>query len=478
MKKFFLILLLFVFTFSYANAADYHSREIKYQYGVLKQDLEKERDGKILNRFPSGYMTVEEYEKASQYKDKSKTEFSIPKIENRDEYKYIPVPVYSIVKYNNPPGGTELSLGKKLFALTQINAQGVVSPSYDKLVYPAIYYYGDSATVDSDLFVIPLEGNDNVLNKILKANVAKRDPNPILSTDKNIDNYAAFRTLTPVDFSADGRYLLAKEKIGSSEDGIWETRIYTYDFQNKLSYDLNDIREAISYFWKQYVKLNLDLKRWDIKPLGFLKDSPDRVAVQAYAYTGDVPVYLGAWSISAKGEGTQLITFDKDAVPAVGSYGYKLIKDGVESYTTVMREEKYLKHQAKVLKKQVKQKDKEFVNSIKDEYKYKIKDLTADYKDEYRDNKKLQSFKGSTTGTEIQEAYKKYLEDQLQKDIDKTKKKIEKQQKQLDKLDNLLQKTGDSAKELYENVYGVNNYSESSEQQDDTSSESSETNTQ
>ena len=293
---------------------DYKSQEIKYQYGVLKEDAKYSRDKKILNRKPTGYMTVEEYEKQSEYKDKTELDFGIPNIDCPSDFKYIPQPLYKIVKYNDPPGGTELQLGRRLFIKRQINAQGIVSPDYTKLVYPAVYYYTDSGSVGCDLFVIPLNGNENNLNKILSANVAKRDPKPIISTDKAIDNYAAFRTLTPVDFSSDGSKLLVKEKLGSGEDGIWETRIYVYDFNAGTDYDLSVVREAISYFWQEYMKLNLIEKRWDIIPLGFDANNPGIVIVQGYAYTGEQPIFLGTWQIDSKGNRSQAVSFEKNYI--------------------------------------------------------------------------------------------------------------------------------------------------------------------
>ncbi|MBR1425176.1 hypothetical protein IJ579_06405 [bacterium] len=439
LKRCFLLLICLFFCSICVLASDYRSREIKYQYGVLKNDLKNERNSKILNRTPSGYMTVEEYEKASEYKDKTQTDFPIPQLDLPSDFKYVPQPLYKIVRYNNPPGRAELTLGKRLFALRQINAQGITSPDFSLLVYPAVYYYPDSAAVATDLFVIPLEGENNIA-KMLRANVAKKNPEPIMSTDKTINSYAAFRTLTPVDFSEDGKKLLVKEKLGSSEDGIWETKIYIYDFDTKLTYDLSDVRGAVVYFWKEYMKVNLDAKRWDIYPLGFLREDVDRVAVQAYAYTGETPIYLGAWSIDIKGNQSQLISFDKDAVPAVSSNGFKLLKDGAKEYQTVVSQEKYLKQQSKVLIKQSKNADKELVKSINDEYKYKLKDLDADYKDDYKNYKKLRSLSGSTSGTELEAAYNQYLLDQANKDIEKTNKQIEKQQKKIDKLDEKIKK--------------------------------------
>ena len=385
-------------------------------------------------------MTVDEYENMSEYKDRSTINVVIPKISTPSDFMYVPKPLYSIVKYNDPPGSPELSLGKKIYNTHLINAQGIVSPDFTKLVYPAVYYYSDSASVSSDVFEIPLTEGDTNLNKILKANVAKRNSNPLLSTDKLIDNFATFRSLTPVDFSADGSKLLIKRKIGSSEDGIWETTPFVYDFNNKTDYDLSAVRDAIVYFWKEYMEINLDNNRWDIYPLGFSQDEPDRVIVQGFAFTGVTPIFLGTWSIDYQGNQSRLVSFDKNLVPKVSSNGYKVIKDGVEEYQSVKIQEKMDKRETKILKKQAKKHEKELIKEINTEYKYAVRGLKDDYKDEYRDLKKLRSLTGSTEDLELQKAYKQYLIDQLNKDIKKTQKKIDKQQKHIEKIDEKLDK--------------------------------------
>lgn len=428
---------------------DERSKELKYKYDVLKDDEKNKMEKTILDRTPSGYMTVAEYEGISEYKEKSELEFDIPKIEKPSDFKYIPKPLYRITPYNDPPGSAELTLGKKLFKNRQINGQGIVSPDYSLMVYPAIYYYADSASVASDLFMIPLDEDDTNLNRILKANVAKRYPDPILSTDKKIDNFAAFRTLTPVDFSADGTKLLVKEKIGSSEDGIWQTRIYVYDFNKMTSYDLVELRDAITYYWKEYKKVNLDNVRWDIIPLGFSEQTPTRVVVQAYAYTGETPVYLGSWSIDCWGNQSRLISLDKNSTPKVSINGYKLIQDGVQSYRASETEEKIQQDETKYLEKQKKAQEKEAVKSIKEDYKYAIRALDDEYKDEYRDYMKLRSLTGATENTELEAAYEQYLKDQLNKDIQKTEKQIDKHKKDLDKINSKIEKLNEQLRGIY-----------------------------
>ena len=89
------------------------------------------------------------------------------------------------------------------------------------------------------------------MNKILTANVIHRLSEPILTTDKKIDNYYTFRTLTPVDFSSDGTKLLVKEKIGNTKDGIGKLLLLFMIFSNSVSYSLQEVRDAIVYYWKE-----------------------------------------------------------------------------------------------------------------------------------------------------------------------------------------------------------------------------------
>ncbi len=479
MKKYLLLCIMFFLpsansiiakeiNFSNPFAKDPRAEEIKYQYNVLKDDEKYNMEKRILDLFPSGYMTVDEYEQMSEYKDRSNLKFVAPTIETPSDFKYVPKPLYRIVKYNDPPGSVELSLGKTLYLNRQINGQGIVSPDFTILVYPAVYYYSDSASVASDMFVIPLDKEGTNLNKILTANTAKRLAEPILSTDKAIDNYAAFRTLTPVDFSSDGSKLLIKQKIGSREDGIWETRVYVYDFVNKLSYDLSEVRDAVVYFWEEYMKLNLDDKRWDIYPIGFDKTNPERIIVQGFAFTGEKPVFLGTWSVDWKGNQSRIESFDKNMTPSVSVNGYKVIKDGVEDFHAVEKQEKNNERETKYILKRRKSEYKETIGEIKEDYKYNIRSLNDDYKEEYRDYKKLRSLAGTTENEELQAAYRQYLIDQYNKDLEKTQKKIDKQKKNIEKidakLDILYEQSGESSKVTGDSSASENDGSEGQNQ--------------
>jgi hypothetical protein len=335
--------------------------------------------------------------------------------------KYVPQPTYKIVRYNSPPGSPDISLNGMFKLRRQANAQGIVSPDYKMLVYPSVYYYPESASTSCDLFVIPLDESVGNLERIMTANVIRREQSPILSADKSTDNEFAFRTLTPVDFSADSSKLLVKEKVGSSMDGIWQTTAIVYDFETKVSYKLVEVRDAIVYYWRENKGLNLDDKRWDIYPLGFDVSNPDRVIVNAYAYTGQDPVNLGIWSVDFKGEQSRLITFDNKAVE-VGMNGVKIVQDGVVPPSAIKAEEKQQKKIEKDEEKQKAKENKAELKELKNEYKQTIKEIDFEFKQEQREADALRKINSTTSMNENEQKYQEVIDRihaQQQKEQDK-----------------------------------------------------------
>ena len=413
-------------------------KEAKYIHEVNKQEEKEKFERNKYDKHPSGFMTVEEYELVSAPKDRMKEEIEIPKIPTPADMVYVPQPTYKIVRYNNPPGSPEISINKTLYQRRQQNAQGIVSPDFTKLVYPSVYYYPENGSTACDLFVINLEEAKSNLNKILTANVIHRLSEPILTTDKKIDNYYTFRTLTPVDFSSDGTKLLVKEKIGNSYDGIWQTNAWIYDFATGEARELSEIRDAITYHWTTYRGLPLQDKRWDIVPLGFSVENPDRIVCTAYAYTGGKPVFLGVWSIDINREQTWLISFENVDIP-ISQSGFKIVKSGVVPYTMVEEEEKQLKKLDKKHKKQQKEAEKEYYKQCEIDYKAELKAIDAEYRENIKEYNRLKKFKGSTTYNDAVEKYREEKIKELEKTIEKEQKQIEKLNTQIDSLDAKLQ---------------------------------------
>lgn len=349
--------------------------EYKYQQKALKV-LEKEKYERSL--LPqSGFMTTEEYETLSQ--DIPNSEKKIPeyKLPRDIKMKYVPQPVYKLERYNNPPGSVELHLQRRFKFDRQVNGGAITSPNKDILVYPVIYYYACSQCTAGDLFVIPLDKSLPDVGRVLRANVVKRIPQPILSTDKDISQGLTFRTMTPVDFSPDGTKLAAKEKIGNSNDGIWKTNLWVYDFTTQQARQIPEVREAINYYWKNTKGTVLDEKRWDITPLGFDADDPDRIIVSAYGYTGKAPKFLGNWSVDCKGERTLLVSLF-DASAKVSINGWKAVQVDVIPPADVKKDEKKQDKLIKQKRKKEKKEKKAEKKKKKQAYKKAIKEMKTE----------------------------------------------------------------------------------------------------
>ena len=405
--------------------------EAEYLKRIEKDNIKEQYGRKIMDRKPSGYMTVDEYNALSRPTDKSTIDYGTPQVVRPNDTKYVPKPIYKLARYNDPPGSPELSIPQTIFKTGQLNLPGITAPNFYYMVYPAVYYYPERGSIACDLFVVALRDNDSSVNKILKANIANRFPDPILSTDKELTNSSIYRTLTPIDFSADSTKLLVKEKIGSSADGIWETNIIVYDFSKRTSYKLIEVRDAITYYWKEYKGLDLNDKRWDIYPLGFSKGNPDRIMLTAYAYTGEDPVFLGVWSIDYNGEQSRLISL-KNGNIEVASNGFKIVKDGVVPRTLSEQQEKLERIFEKKQAKDIRQQDKLKVKEMKSEMKDKLKEVDKQFKREKQEHKLQNKIQGTTDfneNTQRIEELQKTLEEKHQ--IQDEKEELQKQLKEL-----------------------------------------------
>ena len=326
--------------------------EMIYKNKIDKNDT-KEKFQK--SRLPeSGYMTLEEYEVKSRPLTKKEISAEIldkPDMPKDKRYVYVPQHRFKLVKYNEPVGSPELSLPRRLQFDRQINAQGIISGDYTKLVYPAVYYYAEADCVSCDLFLIKLDTALTKEERVEKANILNKEPKPLLSTSKDINTKFVFRTLTPIDFSKDNSKLVVKEKIGYKHDGIWKTDLWVYDFGTKSGKNLSVLREAIIHYWQKNEKIDLSEHRWDIYPLGFDANNDNRVLVSAYAYTGSAPKFLGTWSIDVNNTSAKLEDLTGASMP-VSIVGYRLAEQHeVKSISE-------LEFEAKQAKKEIKSKEK------------------------------------------------------------------------------------------------------------------------
>ena len=372
LRKFLTAFLVFVFAcngfcFAKQDKSQYdeykaRKKSIKNQYKMKKRYSE------------SGYMTVDEYEKKSKVKDKSAGNGDfIPKV-TYDKMKYVPQPKYKLTYYNNPVGSVELNIDRKLHYNRQDVLPGIISPNHDFMIVPILDYYPQIKSTECDLYVVYLKNSLSEVDRVVKANIAQKNPEPIMSTPRYPVVNGLFRSLTPVDFSSDLKYLAIKQKTGHVDDGIWQTDLYIYDFNKKKLTKCDSIRDAVRYYWQKQKGFDLKDVRWDITPLGFDSGNPDRVIVKAYAYTGKAPDNLGYWSVDVNGEQVRLESLYDDIVN-VSMVGLKLEQDGVKEIKVVRAESKAAKKEekkeknTKTVKKELKKEYKNELNELKNNYK-------------------------------------------------------------------------------------------------------------
>lgn len=371
---------------------DTPQNQYKYQQKVLKAEEIEKYERSLLPQ--SGCMTTEDYEALS--KDISNSERVIPeyKMPKDIKMKYVPQVTYKIVKYNNPPGSVELQLQRNFKFDRQTMGGSITSPNKDILVYPVVYYYACNQCTGGDLFAVPLDTSLPYVDRILRSNVVKRIPDPIISTPKEISERFTFRSLTPIDFSPDGTKLVAKEKIGNMNDGIWKTNLWVYDFNTRQAKELCEIRDAIRFYWKNQGVV-LDEKRWDITPLGFDINDPERVVVSAFGYTGKAPKFLGNWSIDCQGERTLLVSL-LEADVKVSINGFKLEKSGVVNPVEVLGAEKKADKEIKKKRKADKKAVKKDKNVKKKALKKKLREMKHEESQALKQYNKNQPFHAVT----------------------------------------------------------------------------------
>ena len=149
---------------------------------------------------------------------------------------------------------------------------------------------------------------------LVQTHIKDRIKDPVLSSGLNAADYGVERTLTVVDWSENSDKILIKEKIMKEGDGLWQTNIWVYDLNNKTAKKLDEIRQAIEYYWNKNQIVDLHYYRFDIYPLGWDAQRKDKILVYVYGYnkiSGATPKFLGTWAINSDGTESQLISVQK-----------------------------------------------------------------------------------------------------------------------------------------------------------------------
>ena len=147
--------------------------------------------------------------------------------------------------------------------------------------------------------------------------------------------------------------------------------MWVYDFEKQEALKIPQIREAIINYWAQAGGVDFEENRWEIYPMGFDANNDDRVILCAYAYTGEVPKFLGTWSVDVNGENSKLEDLEGATIP-VSVVGYRLAEDSVRNISEVEFEAKQAEKKEKAEEKQAKEQEKFDKEVRKVEYERKI----------------------------------------------------------------------------------------------------------
>ena len=140
--------------------------------------------------------------------------------------------------------------------------------------------------------------------------------------------------------------------------------------------------------------------------MGFDANDDNRVILSAYAYTGDVPKFLGTWSIDVEGNNAKLEDLEGASIP-VSMVGYKLAEDSLKDMSEIEFDAKQAKEKEKNEEEKLKEAEK-FDKQIKKlEYQRKIRQMDMETwmkvqeKVQERKEMKVKSkFKNGITGLE------------------------------------------------------------------------------
>lgn len=271
-------------------------------------------------------ITVDDY--YTMAADKKRKDFVIPSpIFEEPDGIIMPDSKYRVVMYNTPAGQRNIDLSK-IVSKHSVTSAGILSPDKTKMVYTKCFFYPKFSQTSAAAYFIPVDENiKDVYQALYMTNVMQGNQKAIVEVGMDYIQQYQFKTLFPIDWSKDSSKIAFKEKIGSNLEETWQTNVIIYDFNLGKWKRLQAVREAIVYWWQQNKNINLKDYMWDIFPIGWDKNNPDRLIVYAYAFTGERPLFLGTWSIDYNEEKSALESVNSTDIQIdLNGFGLKEVK--------------------------------------------------------------------------------------------------------------------------------------------------------
>lgn len=270
-------------------------------------------------------ITMDDYYKLSA--EKKRKDFVIPQPSFDEETDIIlPDPKFKVIRFNTPPGQRNIDMSS-VISQNVVHSPGILSPDKTKMVFTKSFFFKQYSQIGSGVYVVNVDSPSDPYEILSETNIMQSDIKPIFTSGLEDILKNRFVTLFPLDWSKDSQKIAFKEKTGSVYDGTWQTSVIIYDFKTKSWKRLDAVREAVLYWWRLNRQIDLKDYLWDIYPVGWDKDNPDRFVVYAYAFTYEKPFFLGTWSIDFDGEKSSLISVDSTSVTIdLNGFGLKEVR--------------------------------------------------------------------------------------------------------------------------------------------------------
>ncbi len=226
-----------------------------------------------------------------------------------DEKKfYMPEAKYGFEKYNYPQGTREVNIEdikKFTFSYPYI----VADINCKLIAYPRYYFNPSNNQISSEFYVAKLDLTKTKARRLLDFKHYSQKRTPIIQAGIKEQYPNLFNGLTLVDWSHDSKKLLIKEKVGSTQRGIYKTYLYVHFVDENKTIKLLDFDEAIKNYYLDSENMQLIKYRYDINPLGFSSKNDNLIVVHCFIYDKDNnKVFLGTWGYDVKRRKTILLS--------------------------------------------------------------------------------------------------------------------------------------------------------------------------
>ena len=298
MKK--IVFAIFFTVMCFTNAfCEAQINDLIFDFDELKARTKKVFSKKEPPQKPKMVETVDEWKNEAQNIPLNDRQLKEEKEEVDAKKFYVPELNYTFEAYNYPQGKRELNFEDVKDKL-QYSSYLIVDNTCRYAAYSHYYYQPETNQISSSFFVEELDTTKSKTKRILDYKHKQKERIPVVEAGMKQTYPNLFQGLTLVDWSKDSKKLLIKEKIGSTQNGVYKTKLHVYflktDIKNDYVIELDDFDYVIKRYFEEWESKQLIKYRYDMEPLGFSADNDNVIVTLLYVYDNDNnKIFLGTW---------------------------------------------------------------------------------------------------------------------------------------------------------------------------------------